>query len=291
MPELPEIEALASYLRERAVGRAVQRADVAAFSAVKTFDPPLTALRGAIVNGASRYGKFLSLDFDGLHLITHLARGGWLQWRESLPPAPPRPGGKSPLAFRLHLAPEFPSGPVAGFDLTEMGTQKRLAVYLVRNPQEVPGIARLGPDALALSLPELTELLAGHRAQLKSALTDQSLVAGIGNAYSDEILHVAKLSPFKNTGKLTDDELSRLHAAIQAVLTDAVERSVGQRAATLKGEKRSGLRVHARAGLPCPVCGDTVRSISFADRHFEYCPTCQTEGRELADRRLSKLLK
>jgi formamidopyrimidine-DNA glycosylase len=172
-----------------------------------------------------------------------------------------------------------------------MGTQKRLAVYLVRNPQEVPGIARLGPDALALSLPELTELLAGHRAQLKSALTDQSLVAGIGNAYSDEILHVAKLSPFKNTGKLTDDELSRLHAAIQAVLTDAVERSVGQRAATLKGEKRSGLRVHARAGLPCPVCGDTVRSISFADRHFEYCPTCQTEGRELADRRLSKLLK
>jgi formamidopyrimidine-DNA glycosylase len=291
MPELPEIEALASYLRERAVGRAVQRADVAAFSAVKTFDPPLTAVRGAIVNGASRYGKFLSLDFDGLHLITHLARGGWLQWRESLPPAPPRPGGKSPLAFRLHLAPEFPSGPVAGFDLTEMGTQKRLAVYLVRNPQEVPGIARLGPDALALSLPELTELLAGHRAQLKSALTDQSLVAGIGNAYSDEILHVAKLSPFKNTGKLTDDELSRLHAAIQAVLTDAVERSVGQRAATLKGEKRSGLRVHARAGLPCPVCGDTVRSISFADRHFEYCPTCQTEGRELADRRLSKLLK
>jgi formamidopyrimidine-DNA glycosylase len=291
MPELPEIEALASYLRERAVGRAVQRADVAAFSAVKTFDPPLTAVRGAIVNGASRYGKFLSLDFDGLHLITHLARGGWLQWRESLPPAPPRPGGKSPLAFRLHLAPEFPSGPVAGFDLTEMGTQKRLAVHLVRNPQEVPGIARLGPDALALSLPELTELLAGHRAQLKSALTDQSLVAGIGNAYSDEILHVAKLSPFKNTGKLTDDELSRLHAAIQAVLTDAVERSVGQRAATLKGEKRSGLRVHARAGLPCPVCGDTVRSISFADRHFEYCPTCQTEGRELADRRLSKLLK
>jgi formamidopyrimidine-DNA glycosylase len=291
MPELPEIEALASYLRERAVGRAVQRADVAALSAVKTFDPPLTALRGAIVNGASRYGKFLSLDFDGLHLITHLARGGWLQWRESLPTAPPRPGGKSPLAFRLHLAPEFTGGPVAGFDLTEMGTQKRLAVYLVRDPQEVPGIARLGPDALALSLPDLTELFAGHSAQLKSALTDQSLIAGIGNAYSDEILHVAKLSPFKNTGKLTEDELARLHAAIDAVLTDAVGRSVGQRAATLKGEKRSGLRVHARAGLPCPVCGDTVRSISFADRHFEYCPTCQTEGRELADRRLSKLLK
>jgi formamidopyrimidine-DNA glycosylase len=290
VPELPEVEALASFLRDRAVGRAVQRADVAAFSAVKTFDPPLTALQGAVVNDASRYGKFLSLDFDGLHLVTHLARGGWLQWRDSLPAAPPRPG-KGPLAFRLHLAPEFPEGPVSGFDLTEMGTQKRLAVYLVRDINEVPGVARLGPDALTITEPELAEILGGHRGQLKSTLTEQSVIAGIGNAYSDEILHVAKLSPFKNATKLSGDEIARLHAAMQSVLTDAVERSVGQKAATLKGEKRSGLRVHARAGLPCPVCGDTVRSISFADRHFEYCPTCQTEGRELADRRLSKLLK
>jgi formamidopyrimidine-DNA glycosylase len=290
MPELPEIEALASFLRERAAGRAVQRADVAAISAIKTFDPPIHALPGAVVNTASRYGKFLSLDFDGLHLVMHLARGGWLQWRDSLPPAPPRPG-KGPLAFRLHLAPEFPDGPVSGFDLTEMGTQKSLAVYLVRDVHEVPGIARLGPDALALSAPELTELLRAQRGQLKSTLTDQSVLAGIGNAYSDEILHVARLSPFKNVAKLNEDEYARLHAALHSVLTDAVARSVGQQAATLKGEKRSGLRVHARAGLPCPVCGDTVRSISFADRHFEYCPTCQTEGRELADRRLSKLLK
>jgi formamidopyrimidine-DNA glycosylase len=290
MPELPEVEALASFLRDRATGRAVLRADVAAFSAVKTFDPPLTALQGAVVTGASRYGKFLSVDFDGLHLVTHLARGGWLQWRDSLPPAPPRPG-KGPLAFRLHLAPEFPEGPIAGFDLTEMGTQKRLAVYVVRDVQDVPGIARLGPDALTLTEPELAELLGRQRTQLKGTLTDQTVLAGIGNAYSDEILHVARLSPFKIAAKLTDDELTRLHAAVQSVLHDAVERSVGQRAATLKSEKRSGLRVHARAGLPCPVCGDTVRSISFADKHFEYCPTCQTEGRELADRRLSKLLK
>jgi formamidopyrimidine-DNA glycosylase len=290
VPELPEVEALASFLRERATGRAVMRADVAAFSAVKTFDPPLSALQGAVVAGASRHGKFLSLDLDGLHLVTHLARGGWLQWRDSLPPAPPRPG-KGPLAFRLHLAPEFADGPVAGFDLTEMGTQKRLAVYLVRDVADVPGITRLGPDALALSADELAELLRNQRAHLKSALTDQAVLAGIGNAYSDEILHVARLSPFKNTSKLSDDECARLYDAIRSVLSDAVARSVGQRAATLKGEKRSGLRVHDRAGLPCPVCGDTVRSISYADRHFEYCPTCQTEGRELADRRLSKLLK
>jgi len=290
MPELPEVEALASFLRDRASGRAVIRADVAAISAVKTFDPPLSALSGAIVAGASRYGKFLSLDFDGMHLITHLARGGWLQWRDTLPPAPPKPG-RSPLALRLHLAPEFPDGPVSGFDLTEMGTQKRLAVYLVRNPQEVPGIARLGPDALTLSRTDLATVLGSQRAQIKGALTDQTVIAGSGNAYSDEILHVARLSPFKIAAKLSEDELTRLSDAITTVLGAAVERSVGQKAATLKGEKRSGLRVHARAGLPCPVCGDTVHSVSFADRSFQYCPTCQTEGRELADRRLSKLLK
>jgi len=290
MPELPEVEALASFLRDRATGRAVIRADVAAISAVKTFDPPLSALSGAIVAGASRYGKFLSVDFDGMHLITHLARGGWLQWRDTLPPAPPKPG-RSPLALRLHLAPEFPDGPVSGFDLTEMGTQKRLAVYLVRNPQEVPGIARLGPDALTLSRTDLATVLGSQRAQIKGALTDQTVIAGIGNAYSDEILHVARLSPFKIAAKLSEDELTRLSDAITTVLGAAVERSVGQKAATLKGEKRSGLRVHARAGLPCPVCGDTVHSVSFADRSFQYCPTCQTEGRELADRRLSKLLK
>jgi formamidopyrimidine-DNA glycosylase len=290
VPELPEVEALAAFLRERAVGRAVVRADVAAFSAVKTFDPPLSALNGALVTDVTRHGKFLDLDVDGLHLITHLSRGGWLQWRDSLPPAPPKLG-RGPLAFRLHLAPEFPDGPVSGFDLTEAGTQKRLAVYLVRDPLEVPGIARLGPDALTVTAAQLGELLSGQRAQLKRALTDQTVLAGIGNAYSDEILHTARLSPFKIAAKLTDAEVAALHAAMQAELNDAVTRSVGQKAATLKGEKRSGMQVHGRAGLPCPVCGDTVREVSFADRSFQYCPTCQTEGRELADRRLSKLLK
>jgi formamidopyrimidine-DNA glycosylase len=294
VPELPEVEALAGFLRERAAGRAVLRTDVASFSAVKTFDPPLSALNGRVVSGASRYGKFLSLDVgdgpDRLHLITHLSRAGWLQWREQLSPAPPKPG-RGPLAFRLHLAPEFDSGPTAGFDLTEAGTQKRLAIYLVTDPQQVPGIAALGPDALSLSRDQLAELLADERAQLKRAITHQSLIAGIGNAYSDEILHTARLSPFKLAVKLTDDEITRLHEAIGSVLTAAVERSAGQKAATLKGEKRSGLQVHARGGLPCPVCGDTIGTVSFADRSFQYCPTCQTEGRELADRRMSRLLR
>jgi formamidopyrimidine-DNA glycosylase len=291
VPELPEVEALATFLRERAVGRSVVRVDVAAINAVKTFDPPLSAINGAEVTGAARHGKFLDLDVSGLHLITHLSRAGWLHWRESLPPAPPRPGGKGPIALRVHLAAEPPGGPNPGFDLTEAGTQKRLAVYLVRDALDVPGIARLGPDALAVTRDELATLLGSERAQLKRAITDQRVLAGIGNAYSDEILHTAKLSPFKLAANLTDDEIGRLHEAIATVLTDAVARSVGQKAATLKSEKRSGLQVHARTGLPCPVCGDTVREVSFADRSFQYCPTCQTEGRELADRRLSKLIK
>lgn len=296
MPELPEVEALATFLREHAVGRQIARVDVAAISAVKTYDPPVSALIGSAIVDAGRHGKFLDLSVAAaggelLHFITHLSRAGWLQWRTALPPAPPRPGGKGPIALRVHLAPDPPDVEVSGFDLTEAGTQKRLAVYIVRDPLDVPGIARLGPDALGIDEDELVARLRAQRAQLKTAITDQAVLAGIGNAYSDEILHTAQLSPFKNTAKLTDAELSRLHAAIGQVLSDAVTRSVGQRAATLKAEKRSGLQVHGRTGLPCPVCGDTVREVSFADRSFQYCPSCQTEGRELADRRLSRLIK
>jgi len=178
-----------------------------------------------------------------------------------------------------------------GFDLTEAGTQKRLAVWVVRDPAEVPGIAKLGPDALAVDRAQLSELLAGRRERLKTLLVDQSWMAGVGNAYSDEILHVAQLSPFAVAGKLSEEQVDRLYAALEEVLRSAVERSVGQDAARLKGEKRSGLRVHARTGLPCPVCGDTVCEVSYAERSFQYCPTCQTGGKPLADRRMSRLLR
>jgi formamidopyrimidine-DNA glycosylase len=182
-------------------------------------------------------------------------------------------------------------GSAPGFDLTEAGTQKRLAVWLVDYPEQVPGIAALGPDALDLSAEDLAGLLAGNSGRIKTVITDQKVIAGIGNAYSDEILHVAKISPFATAGKLTSEQLATLHDAMISVLTDAVNRSVGQGAAMLKGEKRSGLRVHARTGLPCPVCGDTVREVSFADKSFQYCATCQTGGKVLADRRMSRLLK
>lgn len=293
MPELPEIEALAAFLREHATGRVVIRSDVAAINAVKTFDPPLSALNGLTVTGASRHGKFLDVDIDGLHLITHLSRGGWLQWRDKMSPVPPKPG-RGPLAFRLHLTPlpdALDGEPDAGFDLTEAGTQKRLAVYLVRDPMEVPGIAALGPDAMRVDLESFAALLAGENRQLKGVLTHQSVLAGIGNAYSDEILHAARLSPFAIASRLAEFQVSDLYSAMRGTLTDAVDRSVGQRAATLKSEKRSGLAVHARTGLPCPVCGDTVREVSFADKSLQYCPICQTGGKNLADRRLSRLVK
>ncbi|TAK68290.1 MAG: Fpg/Nei family DNA glycosylase [Actinomycetota bacterium] len=300
MPELPEVEALATFLHERAVGQRIVRVELAAISALKTFDPPVQALEGRLLVDVRRYGKFLCLDTaadpggpDGsLRLVTHLARGGWLHWRESLPPGAVKPG-KGPLALRLGFA--TVDGELSGgFDLTEAGTQKRLAVYVVRNPLDVAGIARLGPDPLT---PEFTEavfaaiLAAGKGKQLKGVLRDQGIIAGVGNAYSDEILHVAKLSPYKAAGSLTGPEVTALYDAVQATLRDAVSRSVGQGAGMLKQEKRSGMRVHGRAGLPCPVCGDTVREVSFADSSLQYCPTCQTGGKPLADRRLSRLLK
>jgi formamidopyrimidine-DNA glycosylase len=284
VPELPEVEALAAFLRENAVGHVLTRVDLAAVQAIKTFDPPLSSLGGLEITGASRHGKFLDLDVSGLHLVVHLARAGWLHWRTGLPTAPPKPG-RGPLALRAHL------DDGDGFDLTEQGTRKGLAVYVVRSPSEVPGIARLGPDALEVDREQFAALLAGKSGQLKGALTEQSRIAGIGNAYSDEILHAARLSPFKMADKLNDDEVVRLYDAMRTVLTDALERQRGQKAATMKGEKRSGLKVHARTGLPCPVCGDTVREVSFADTSLQYCATCQTGGKPLADRRLSKLLR
>jgi formamidopyrimidine-DNA glycosylase len=287
VPELPEVEALADHLRRHAVGLVISRIDVVAFSVLKTFDPPITALHGQTVTAAHRWGKYLGLGFGELYLIAHLSRAGWLRWSDTLPAAPPRPG-KGPIALRVYLG---TPGEAPGFDLTEAGTQKRLAVWLVDDPDKVPGIAALGPDALELSIDDLAGLLAGNTGRIKTVITDQKVLAGIGNAYSDEILHTARISPFATAAKLTSQQVATLHDAMISALTDAVTRSVGQQAATLKGEKRSGLRVHARTGLPCPVCGDTVREVSFADRSFQYCPMCQTGGKVLADRRMSRLLK
>jgi formamidopyrimidine-DNA glycosylase len=286
MPELPEVEALAAYLRERAAGHAVSRIEVSAISALKTYDPPVSAAAGLPITGASRHGKFLDIHLGAdLHLVVHLARAGWLQYRDSFKAGTPLKPGSGPIALRVRL------DDGSGFDLTEAGTQKKLAAYLVHDPALVPGVSRLGPDALSVSREEFEQRLKARRGQVKGVLTEQEVIAGVGNAYSDEILHAAKLSPFAITDRLSPEALDRLYEAMRTVLTDAVTRSVGQRAATLKGEKKSGLAVHNRTGLPCPVCGTAIREVSFADSSLQYCPGCQTGGKPLADRRLSRLVR
>lgn len=299
MPELPEVEALASFLRRRAVGAVVAGVEVASIAVLKTFDPPPQALAGGVVTGVARHGKWLDLDVDGLHLVVHLARAGWLRWSEALPAAPARPG-KGPVALRVRLEdldapdggpPPGRGGP--GFDLTEAGTRKGLAVHVVRDPAQVPAIAALGPDPLdpAFDAAALGALLAGRRAQVKGVLRDQAVIAGVGNAYSDEVLHAARTSPFAIAATLDDDAVARLHAALVEVLTGAVAAAAGRPAAELKDAKRAGMRVHGRTGEACPACGDVVREVSFADRSLQYCATCQTGGAVLADRRTSRFVR
>jgi formamidopyrimidine-DNA glycosylase len=293
VPELPEVEALARFLTDRTSGQRVADVALASLSALKTVLPSITDLLGQHVVGVRRHGKFLDLVVDGgPHLVWHLSRAGWVQWRDVALSTPVRPG-KGPLALRISFVNDD-GEPVGQFDVTEFGTQKRLAIYVVDDPMQVPGIARLGPDALG---DELTEeafagiLAAAGRSQIKGVLRDQSVIAGIGNAYSDEILHAARLSPFHACNTLTPADVQHLYASMRATLGTAIDNSVGHGTGTLKSEKKANLAVHGRAGQPCPVCGDTVREVSFADRALQYCATCQTGGKPLADRRMSRLLK
>jgi formamidopyrimidine-DNA glycosylase len=285
MPELPEVEALCRSFDTRLRGRVVARVTVRSVAVLKTFDPPVSALDGLTFDGCVRRGKFLDLSIPPLHLVVHLARGGWIRLRDK--PTNARPSLRGPLAVIVTLE----DG--GSLEITEHGTDKRLAVSVVRDPADVPGVARLGIDALDrdLSPASLGALLHGQRGTLKSVLADQSVIAGIGNAYSDEILHAAQLSPFRHADALTGEELDRLAAAMHDVLTTAVALALESDPGSLKDGKRESMRVHGRAGLPCPVCGETVREVSLASRSFQYCPRCQTGGRVLADRRLSRLLR
>ena len=291
MPEMPEVQGLVDFLRGRATGLTITRVTVAAFAALKTYDPPVDALVGAEIVAAARHGKFIDLATTTTtaadpHLIFHLAKAGWLRWYDQLPATIIRPG-KTPIALRVALS----DG--SGFDLTEAGTKKSLAVYVVNDPQDVPGIARLGPDPLEPTFTRntLAGLIDGRRTQIKGVLRDQSILAGVGNAYSDEILHDARMSPYALAASLTPEDIDRLYAAMTQTLAEAVAAASGKPPAELKDAKRRGMQVHGRRGETCPVCGDVVRSVFFADNSLEYCATCQTGGKVLADRRLSRLLK
>jgi formamidopyrimidine-DNA glycosylase len=286
VPELPEVQALVDFLRERTSGLAIAGVELGSVSVLKTYQPAPSALHGLPITGVARHGKFIDVQAEGLHLVFHLARAGWVRWSDALAATTIRPG-KSPIALRCRLS----DG--SGFDLTEAGTRKRLAAYIVSDPGQVPGIARLGPDPMAadFTVADFAALLEGRRTQVKGLLKDQGFLAGVGNAYSDEVLHVARLSPFALASGLDEEQVTRLYAALRETLAGAVSAASGKPAKELKDAKRAGMRVHGRTGEACPVCGDAVREVSFADSSLQYCPACQTGGKPLADRRMSRLLK
>lgn len=287
MPELPQVEALRGWLASQLVGRVIADIQLLDFAALKTYQPPLDALVGLEISAVARHGKFIDIEAQGVHLIFHFARGGWLRWKPEQPETPARPG-KGPLSLRVRL------DDGSGFDLTEAGTQHKLAIHVVNDAAEVAMIATLGPDPLSATFDHNrfdAILTAAGRAQLKGVLRDQRVIAGIGNAYSDEILHAAKMSPFTAANSLDDQRREVLFAAITTVLGAALDRCQGLAPHQLKDDKRQAMRVHGRAGEACESCGTPIAQVSFADSSLQYCPACQTGGKLLADRRLSRLLR
>jgi formamidopyrimidine-DNA glycosylase len=296
MPELPEVAGLSAFLGARLRGAVLTKIQVVSFAVLKTADPPYTALEGRTITDVQRRGKFIIMEADGLHLAFHLAKAGWLRYTES-PSHAVLARGKGYIAARLEFSRNHSAGDGGevqiGMDLTEAGTKKSLALYVVRQPEEIPGVASLGPEPLgeAFTLDAFAEILAGSTQQIKGLLRNQGVIAGIGNAYSDEILHAARISPFAIAKSLDPAAVRLLFDSIHTVLGAAVAEAAGKAPNELKDAKRNTMRVHGRTGEECPVCGDTIREVSFADRALQYCPTCQTGGKILADRRTSRFLK
>lgn len=283
MPELPEIEALRGDLAVRLDGHPVTAVRVFQFALVKTFDPPVEALVDERIEGLRRHGKHLLLDWtNDLTLAIHLGIGGRI--------VPSQAGRKPGRGVSLEIAFDDESA----LRVVELGTKKRSSVHLLRAADVDSHLAALGVDALSpdLTVERLADLLAVERSQMKRFLTDQHRIAGIGNAYSDEILWDARLSPLRLSPTLEGADVERLHAAIGSVLRTAMEKAVSDNYLMVaRGDERGFFQVHRREKAPCPRCGEAIASIHFADNSLQYCPSCQVEGRRYADRRLSRLLK
>lgn len=283
MPEMPDVEAYLAALRARVLGQPLHQVRVRSFALLRTFDPPLEDVHGRELVELRRIGKRLALGFDGdLWLVLHLMVAGRLRWRD--------PGAKIPGRIGL-AAFDWPQGTVV---LTEAGTKKRASLHVVVGEEALAEHDRGGAEPLELSGEEFAAVLRSENRTLKRALTDQRLLAGIGNAFSDEILHAAGLSPVRRTTQLDDEELARLHAATVQVLTDWRDRLVAEARDEFPEEVtafRPEFAVHGRFDEPCPVCGNPVQRIRYASNETNYCAACQTEGRILADRSLSRLLK
>lgn len=280
MPEYPDLTVYVEALEARILGEPLEKLRIQSPSLLRSVQPKPDAVEGQAVRGVSRMGKRLVFHFDDeLFLVLHLMIAGRLQWKKR---------GVAIPRKRAHAAFDFPNGSLL---LTEASTKKRASLHVVKGERALAEHDPGGLEVFRATPARFREALERERHTLKRSLTDPHLFSGIGNAYSDEILHTARLSPFASSKTLKADQVATLYDAMRGVLTDATGRLEGQAVARLKSEKRTGLRVHARTGLPCPVCGDIVREVSFADRSFQYCATCQTGGKVLADRRMSRLLK
>lgn len=283
MPELPDVELYLHALRPRIVGTRLSRARIASPFLLRTVDPSIKDVEGRIVNGVSRLGKRIVWHVDDdLFVVIHLMIAGRFRWR---PPAAPIPGKVGLAAF------DFDAGTLI---LTEAGAKRRASLHVVRGREGLNALDRGGIEVLPSTVDEFAAALTRESHTLKRALTDPRLLAGIGNAYSDEILHAARLSPMQLTSRLNRDDLARLHAAAIRVLTswrDALIAETDDAFPEKVTAFREGMAVHGRFGKPCPVCGTPIQRIRYASNEANYCPTCQTGGKLLADRSLSRLLK
>lgn len=284
MPELPDVELYVALLRERIVGQPLEAVRLRSPFVLRSVDPPISSAVGKIVRGVQRLGKRVVLDLDDeLHLVVHLMIAGRFRWEKR----GAKPTGKIGLA-----AFDFPNGTLL---LTEASPKKRASLHLVRGAAALAAHHAGGIEPLECDLDAFTAALVRESRTVKRALTDPRVLSGIGNAYSDEILHAARLSPVKQTGKLTAEEIARLFDATREVLLRWTERLRADFADRFPGPGdvtafRPDFAVHGRHGQPCPVCGKPVQRIRYADNETNYCAVCQNGGRRLADRALSRLL-
>jgi len=283
MPELPDITVYIEALESRIVGQPLERTRIAKPFLLRSVDPPISAADGKPVTGVRRMGKRIVLELeDDLFLVIHLMIAGRLRWVAA--------GAKVPGKLGL-AAFDFPNGTLI---LTEAGSKRRASLWLVRGEAGLDQFDRGGLEVLDANVEEFAERLKRENHTLKRSLTDPRLFSGVGNAYSDEILHRAQLSPVKHTSRLTEDEIARLFEATRSVLLEWTDRLRQESANDFPGKVtafREEMAVHGKFGQPCPVCGTPVQRIRYADNETNYCPRCQTEGKLLADRALSRLLK
>jgi len=285
VPELPDIIVYLEALEARVAGQPLQRVLLLSPFVLRSVDPPIAIVEGRIVRRLTRVGKRIVLGFDDeLFLVLHLMIAGRLRWRA--------PGGKPGVGPRMVLAAlEFPNGTLF---FTEAGTKKRASLHVVRGKPALLAIDRGGLEPLTATLDEFADALKSENHTLKRSLTDPRLFSGIGNAYSDEILHAARLSPMKLTQSLTTEEIAALFSSTQTTLRSWIEQLRADAAGGFPEKVTAfhdGMAVHGRFGQPCPVCGAPVQRIVYAENECNYCAICQTGGRLLADRSLSRLLR